>query len=252
MSARLMLHAGAQLATLAEVAAVRMPDATKTYQPIPHIDVRNLVVQELASQGLRVVEEEHGLFHGGARYFGVLTLRNGDNQPDYALAAGIRNSHDKRFPGSLAIGSRVFVCDNLAFSGEITISRKHTRFIGRDFPGLVNRACGLLGAHRVRLETRIRLYKATEIQDTVAHDVAIHALDSQVVPVTALPAVLAEWRKPTHEEFAARTAWSLFNAFTEVLKGTSPFELGKRTIALHGIMDRLAGVTLAQDEESVD
>jgi hypothetical protein len=29
----------------------------------------------------------------------------------------------------------VFVCDNLAFSGEIKIARKHTRFIVRDLPG---------------------------------------------------------------------------------------------------------------------
>jgi hypothetical protein len=31
---------------------------------------------------------------------------------------GLRNSHDKRFPAGLVGGSAVFVCDNLAFSGE--------------------------------------------------------------------------------------------------------------------------------------
>lgn len=33
------------------------------------------------------------------------------------------------------------------------------------------------------------------------------------------PKVLAAWRRPPHEEFTPRTAWSLVNAFTEVAKG---------------------------------
>ena len=37
---------------------------------------------------------------------------------------------------------------------------------------------------------------------------------------TRLPAVLREWREPRHPEFReGRTAWRLFNAFTEALKG---------------------------------
>ena len=34
--------------------------------------------------------------------------------------------------------------------------------------------------------------------------------------------MLAHWRKPEHEEFAPRTAWSLFNAFTEAFKEINP------------------------------
>jgi hypothetical protein len=30
--------------------------------------------------------------------------------------------------------------------------------------------------------------------------------------------VLSEWREPSHEAFKPRTRWSLFNAFTEVLR----------------------------------
>jgi hypothetical protein len=34
--------------------------------------------------------------------------------------------------------------------------------------------------------------------------------------------VIEAWEEPKHEEFAPRTAWSLFNAFTEVQKGSGP------------------------------
>ena len=37
-----------------------------------------------------------------------------------------------------------------------------------------------------------------------------------------LPKVIEAWEEPRHEEFSPRTAWSLFNAFTEVGKEGSP------------------------------
>jgi len=42
---------------------------------------------------------------------------------------------------------------------------------------------------------------------------------------------------PVHEEFASRTAWSFFNAFTEVYKTVNPHTALKRGKALHGLFD---------------
>jgi len=36
------------------------------------------------------------------------------------------------------------------------------------------------------------------------------------------PLLIEAWDEPRHEEFAPRTTWSLFNAFTEVQKGSGP------------------------------
>ena len=41
-------------------------------------------------------------------------------------------------------------------------------------------------------------------------------------PASRLPKVIEAWEDPEHEEFTPRTAWSLFNAFTEVQKGSGP------------------------------
>jgi hypothetical protein len=69
-------------------------------------------------------------------------------------------------------------------------------------------------------------------------------MDARVVPVRQVPDVLAEWRHPRHREFAeaGRTAWRLFNAFTEVIKGRALDLLPRRTQALHGLMDIACGV----------
>ena len=37
-----------------------------------------------------------------------------------------------------------------------------------------------------------------------------------------LPKVIEAWEEPQHEAFQPRTAWSLFNAFTEVQKANAP------------------------------
>ena len=50
----------------------------------------------------------------------------------------------------------------------------------------------------------------------------VEAVKANVLPASRLPKVIEAWEEPLHEEFAPRTAWSLFNAFTEVTKEVSP------------------------------
>ncbi len=58
-----------------------------------------------------------------------------------------------------------------------------------------------------------------------------------------IPAIIKEWREPTYAEFSERSAWSMFNAFTEVLKGNL-VELPKRTEVLHGLFDAQVGLPM--------
>lgn len=46
------------------------------------------------------------------------------------------------------------------------------------------------------------------------------AVKGNIVSASRLPKVIEAWGEPKHEEFRPRTAWSLFNAFTEVQKGS--------------------------------
>ncbi len=137
----LMLHCGGQTIDRHELANVPTPQPTSTWQPIPHADLLKLVELTLMNSGLPVVNQSHALARDGLRYFGLLQVQS-EHQADYSLVIGLRNSHDMSFPAGLVIGSGVFVCDNLAFSGEVNLARKHTRFILRDLPQLVERAIG--------------------------------------------------------------------------------------------------------------
>ena len=160
------------------------------------------------------------------------------------MVVGLRNSHDRTFPAAIAVGCGVFVCDNLSFSGEVTLSRRHTRFVERDLPGVVARAIGQVGQLRHLQEERIAAYKATPLGNRAAHDLVVRALDARVLPVTWVPEVVEQWRQPNHREFLAdgRTAWTLFNAFTEVLKRGNLQQLPRRSQALHGLIDSECGL----------
>ena len=245
----LTLHCGSHQATMDDVRSVKTPAATETWCPIGHAEMIDSVVKTLGGSGLRVVAEAHALWQKGNRYFGSFQLANGTDHDDYALVIGLRNSHDKSFPAGLACGSGVFVCDNLAFSGEIRLSRKHTARIREDLPRLITSAVGRLGTLKVNQEKRIEAYKAMPITDQQAHDVLIRSLDVKACPVTKLPMVLNEWRNPKHEEFAERTAWSLFNGFTEAFKEGSAVTTLIRSVPLHGIFDQLVGLRVMDEAE---
>jgi hypothetical protein len=156
---------------------------------------------------------------------------------DYSWTVGIRNSHDKTFPAGLVAGTKTLVCDNLAFSGLVSISRKHTRWAERDLHQLTARAVGQLGDKLIQLDHRIERYKEVEITDARAHDLVIRSLDAGVVTTTQLPEILREWREPSHAAFLPRTAWSMFNAYTESFKTLNPHTAVRRGEALHGLFD---------------
>src|SRR5262245_7311130 len=244
-TANLILHTGGQKVDLDQVYGVTTPPRTDTWVPIAHGTLLDRVRSSLQGQGLLVVSESHALARDGLRYFGLLQVVNGQDDGDFGLVVGVRNSHDQSYPAGLVLGASVFVCDNLSFCGEVRLARKHTAYIERDLPQVVGRAVGLLGGLRKSQEDRFAAYKRTEVSDREAHDLIIQALDARIVGATRIPDLLRQWRRPDHPEFAAdgRTAWRLFNGFTAVLKGCLS-ELPRRTQALHGLLDSRCGLVL--------
>jgi len=165
---------------------------------------------------------------------------------DYCWVLGLRNSHDKTFPAGVTAGAQVFVCDNLSFTGEVKLARKHTRFIGRDLPLLVERAIGQLLNKWHDQSVRFSAYKESAITDGSAHDLIVRAVDVGICSNRMIPEILKWWRRPAHEEFRARCIWSLFNSFTEAMKQGNLAELPKRTEALHGLLDSHVGLAVPQ------
>lgn len=239
----LMIHAGGHRVERQQVIDCPTPPPTDTWHPIPHNRLFEEIEQALPRYNLNVVETQHALHKDGQRYFGLIQVSNCQADQDFGLVLGLRNSHDKSFPAGLCVGSGVFVCDNLAFSSEVVIGRRHTTYIERDLPALVAGAMGKLLDARVEQQKRIDAYKTTELGDKEAHNLMIETLRSKGIMPTRINDVIEQWHTPKHPEFAKeRNVWRLFNGFTEALKESALAELPKRTQIIHGIMDRACGL----------
>jgi hypothetical protein len=241
MKANLLLHCGSHAVDCTQLAAIETPEATTSWQPLPHITFVDAVRDVLVDHGIRIDTEAHGVTHDGHRYFGLMQISNGCVHDDYVRVLGLRNSHDKRLPVGLCAGTSVMVCDNLSFRGdEVQVSRKHTSMLLRDLPQLTDRAVLLLKQNWQALDERIEAYRAKRLRDSHAHDLVIRMLDAGAFCASKIPAVLGDWREPRYRAFKPRNVWSLFNAVTETVKGNLA-ALPKRTRALHRVCDEYVG-----------
>lgn len=234
----LVVHRGGWEATKADLAAVAVPDSTESYHPVPYGRFIEEVELHVPRFGLTVKSSAFALAREGSQMFGVLTCANGKPASDYALAIGVRNSYDRSLSVGLTLGSRVFCCDNLAFSGEVTMHRKHTVNVFRDLPDLIYRMLSQVSSMRDRTDGEIAAMKVRELPPADAHHLMVEAVKADVVPASQLPKVIEAWEEPRHEEFALRTAWSLFNAFTEVQKGAPPRAQMERSLRLSALFRR--------------
>ncbi|MCB1100549.1 MAG: DUF932 domain-containing protein [Verrucomicrobiae bacterium] len=247
----LCLHCGASHVERETLSRQNTPQADGRWHPIAHDVLIEQVERGLNNAGMRVIHQAHALNAQGAQYFGLLQVSiDGTDNDEWGTIVGLRNSHDKRFPAALAMGSAPFVCDNLSFSGEVVLARRHTTHIMRDLPELTTRAIGKLRDLSTQTQERSLHYKNREIGDREAHDLIIRALDSRAITATMVPKVLQQWRTPNHPEFSDRNLWSLYNAFTETLKG-GLLKLPRRSEAIHGVLDNASRQAPTIEAEAV-
>lgn len=239
--ANLLLHCGASAVKRIELAQVKTPAATKTWQPIPHLALLQLVEKALLQRGFTVIEQAHGLTHDDARYFGLLQIVNNHPGHETHKVVGVRNSHDQAFSAGLVAGSQVLVCDNLCFAGEIQIARKHTPRIMDDLPKMAHEAIIGLNRYWQEQQFRINAYRRKRVTDQQAHDIMVRSVDRGVMANSYIPKVLHEWREPRHKEFRPRNLWSLQNSYTEVFKSRLDL-LPERSSRMHALLDSYCGL----------
>src|SRR5882724_6449491 len=120
-----LISSGGKL-TREQLALVPTPPATATHRPIPHGEVVTGLVETLGFRHIGVVQEEYAVSKDGMKMFGVLDLDTGMHGCRFSI--GIRNAHDKSMRLAMTVGYRVFVCENMAFSGDFQpVLAKHSK-----------------------------------------------------------------------------------------------------------------------------
>jgi len=214
-----------------ELALVPTPPATATHQPVPHHEIVQALVETLGFRHIGVVRDEYAVSPDGMKMFGVLDLETEMHGARFSI--GLRNSHDKTMRLALTCGYRVFVCSNMAFSGDFTpVLAKHSKSFS-----LVDSIS--VGVDRMQrnfepMRKQVEAWRATELTDISAKMIIYEAfIQSELeVPKHLARRVHDNYFEPQYDEFRSRTMWSLSNAFTSAFKELDPVPQFRATAKL--------------------
>lgn len=228
---QLMTHCGTEKLSRDQLVTILPPEPTATFKPIKHADLVEEVHEGLARRQISVIRDEYAVSEDGMKLFGVLDLAASEN--DFRFSIGIRNANDKSMRFGMVSGLRVFVCDNMAFSGEFfAIQAKHTK-------KLQIQDSIALGIDRIQrnfkpLEQQVQSWKAGLLTDDHAKAIIYDAFIQRKLDAPKHLASLVgdSYFNPSYPEFEPRNLWSLQNAFTSAFKVLDPLPQFRATASL--------------------
>lgn len=232
----LTVHAGGKVVTRDDLSLVPVPEATESYVPVPHqqlVETLSIIGRDIL-RSYRLEKEQYAIARDGNQMFGVLTFKNGNSE--MGLSIGFRNSYDKSMAIGIAIGAQVFVCDNLAFSGNVSILRKHTVNVWSSIEDMAISTLYRSEKNFRQIVEDAEQLKTLEITDKEAFKLMGLLYGKKVISLRQLSFVKLEWLTPSYEEFRSRNLWSFYNACTEVLKNCPPLMIMEKHIGLHEVI----------------
>lgn len=227
-----LLHSRSQYVTRDELMAIAPPEGTATWRPIAHGDLVLAIERQLMARGIGIRTSQFALQREGARLFAVLDLALETNA-EFSAAMGIRTANDRSMALEIAVGLRVFVCDNLAFSGDlIALRRRHTARFELDAD--IARAVGRYEAHLLSLQSAVAAVKTRVIADDEAKALLFEVFRREILPVRYFRRVADTYLRPTEEmsDVLPRTLWGLHNACSRAVQSLAPATAFEATVEL--------------------
>jgi len=199
--------------------------AGSRWQPVAHYDLACSIEKTLHERGVNITSESWSVNPSAQVLVGGMCVifPQSFGIPDIAgltYALGIRHSNDTRFALTFAAGAQVLVCLNGVITGTWVLHRKHTS--GLDLGQAVAD-----GVARFIEEARAVPQCVAALKDrTLTRRQADHLLMESgragLLPWSQIGQAQDEYEHPQHEEFCGRSAWTLYNAVSEVLKRQNP------------------------------
>ncbi len=200
------------------------------HHPVAHLTIVEAIDGAARARGLEITREQFALQRGGDMIFGVFDFQALGAGPDLAVrdedggfSLGFRGSNNRQMSIQMVAGRRVFVCDNLCFSGDMfAMRRKHTS--GFDVDEEIGEGLDRYLIHCGRLSDEIVRLRANTLHDHDAKRIIFDAFDHNVLPVTHFPRVSSAYFAPTDEmtDCHSRSRWGLHNAFTRSIRTMRP------------------------------
>ena len=206
------------------------PQGTDTWTPIPHFDLVTALEGQLKAHGISIVKEQFAVQK--AKLFGVIDT---DYQvtEEGGAAIGVRTANDKSLALQLAIGHRIFICDNMAFHGDlIALKRKHTANL--DLHTEFATGIGRYVNGYAKLQENIDWWKERTVSKERGKQLIYDIFTQKIVPVRLFHPVCTVW-----ERQEAKTFWNLHNVFTGHIKALKPAPAFTATLKLTRFFEKV-------------
>ena len=225
--AKLIAHRGAQLVSRADLAQYIPPPATDTFKPVSHLELVDTLTDVMQYRGLFIDKEQYAVDKGGARLFGTFDLQ-WQKMEEYGAAVGFRHATDKSMSIQIAVGARVFVCDNMSFSGDLIAIRKHTSKL--DLGEEMDRAMYRYMQGYKKLQDDIQIQRDAVVEERKAKTLIYDIFRNKIIPLRLFQPVVYSWETSVKEH--APTGWLLHNCFTAHIKTMPPASAFRATARL--------------------
>jgi len=225
MSGELIVHRGAEIVTREQLAQYVPPPATETWKPVSHLQLVETLTQVMQDRGLFITREQFAVQK--AKLFGTFDLE-WQKMEEFGAAVGFRHANDKSMPIQIAVGARVFICDNMSFLGELIHTRKHTAKLdlGVELDSAMYR---YIQGWR-KLVDDIIIQKETVMEDRKAKTLLYDIFRQKIVPLKLFHPIVEEWE--TQMKLESPTGWLLHNCCTAHIKTLPPAPAFRATARL--------------------
>lgn len=244
MTNQLLTHCGSQRCSLEQLLTIPEPRKTRTYTPLNHYDfaVNVLTIASELLKGYRFDGDAYALSSDGKKMFGIITYRKIQQNPgeELKLAIGLRNSHDRSFSAGLTIGSTVLVCDNMVFSGDVTVMRRHQgEHMHQDLHDQIISAIYRSQHNVTQIGEDVQRMKQVPLSTQQKYEYIGVLTGEGILSPSQSSAAFKELWEPSHSEFETDTLWAGYNCATEALKSSPVHQILQRHSGLHQITKTL-------------
>lgn len=223
---------GTNRVTEAEVIQVPAVPFTKSFHPVHHRQVLDAIRSGVVATGLEIVSSEYVLANNGNRMFGIWDLSGGSEELCWSI--GIRNSMDKSMALGITAGTRVFVCDNLAFSGEFVEFRKHTKGLVYDeLEFMAYRAMKKMVANLTKFQSWHEGLKSFSLTEWDAKLLLVEIMTQSIIP----PSKFARFNELYFGGVYQPTLWGFHETVTDMLRDSNLLALPKKNRMLNTVLD---------------
>jgi len=247
----LMLHCGAHEVKVHELRDVPVPEAvheyigrsghtktlarTQRWRGIQHYDIVNAIDGVCQNKGMPIdlKRTRWGVSDDGGDLFGYIkfetelmgrpTVISQYFTDEMEPTMGFRHSNLSKFAAKGTIGGNVFVCDNMAITGEIAFNIKHTSGNIHNINSVMEEGINKYLKNIPKLGEMVRNLKSITIDDRKLASAYLRAGRDKLMSWSHIGYVDKLWENPTHDAFKrSRDGWRLYNAFNTVVKRYSP------------------------------